>query len=296
MAKTTTIITNVNLNMALDNSVSYARENLVSKIAVVKGIQYNPKKVRITATKAYAAMISEAYAFKTCVYDVDSKSRNNIAYHNAEIEKLINKDTLTPQEEKRLALHIADRARTQAGLRAFTKAQRATVQPILADIASRLYDAYAMRMKDAKGWKAALSAYFESYEMRCDNSLVTFLSDNVGSRVARVKDWHSNMVDNMTPQAFADLFLACLLQLAVDKSMISMKIVESTLDGAKAVLCEDTDKYLYIKGLDATTATIADYRKVLEECGAELPKSDAKKADYVKAYRQAKKVQLFVEY
>lgn len=293
---TTVTVTNVNLDKALETSANYARENLKEKVAIVKGIQYNPKKVKIVVSKAYAEMVSSAYAFKTCVYNVDAKCRANISYYSSEIEKLMDKETRTKQEQASLELAIANRARTQAGLRAFTKAQRATIQPIIDDIASRLYNAYVNRMANPKMWENALTSYFASWEMACDKSLARFLSDNVGSRVARTKDWHATMVDNMATQAFADLFLACLLQLAVDKSIISMRIVESTLDGAKVVPCKETNSYLYIRKVCHETATIADYRRVLEECGATLPKSDAKKADYRKAYNQAKKVMLFVEY
>lgn len=296
----TTTITKINIAKALDNSANFARENLKDKVPYVKGIQYNPKKVKLSVTKAFVETMSQVYAFKSCVYNVDAKSRNNIAYHSTEIEKLIDKDVLTPQEQARLELHKSDRAKTQAGLRHYTKCQKATIQPILDDIATRLYTPYVNRQKDRKGWEKALNDYFASWEMTCDKTVVTFLSDNVGSRLAKVKDWHAFMVDNMVVNAFADLVLACLLQLCIDKSVISMKIVESTLDGAKMVECEETDNFVYIKALSSEVNTIADYVKVLTDVGAEMPKAKdgkaPKKSDYVKAYNAAKRTGLFVEY
>lgn len=293
---TTYTVTNINLEKALANSANFARENLKDKVQYVKGIMYNPKKVKMTVTKAYAEMISKAYAFKSCVYDVDSKCRNNIAYHSDIIDGLMTKDTLTEQEQKRLDLHKAERAKTQAGLRAFIKHEKDTISPILDDIASRLYEPYTQRQIKPQVWADALGKYFESYEMKCDKTVVTFLSDNVGSRMAKTKDWHKCMVDNMVVSQFAELVLACLLQLAIDKSIISMTIVESTLTGASEVPTGEIDDYVYIKALRADVNTTDDYIYVLTQVGATLPKAGAKKADYVKTYNQAKKSGLFVEY
>ena len=293
---TKTVISSINLEKALDNSANFARENLKEKVQYVKGIIYNPKKVKMTVTKAYAETMSQAYAFKSCIYDVDSKCRNNIAYHSAIIDDLASKDSLTEMEQARLALHKAERAKVQAGLRHFNKCQKATIQPIVDDIASRLYTAYTQRQIKPTVWENALNEYFASYEMKCDKTVVKFLSDNVGSRMAKTKDWHACMVDNMVVNQFAELVLACLLQLAIDKSVISATIVESTLKGASEVPTGEIDDYVYIKALRPEVNTIEDYIYVLTQVGAMLPKSDAKKADYVKAYNDSKKSGLFVEY
>jgi len=296
MKKNESVVKAPEMGAVIDSAIRVERENLKNKVQYVKGIQYAPKKVKLVASKAFVEDMSACYAFKAHVYDVDSKYRNNIAYLSAEMAELEGKEELSESEKARYALCKADRAKAQACLHAWNKAEKMAVQPTLDDIASRLYGAYVNRQVNEDGWKSALADYFTSYGMTCDDSVVKYLSDNVGSRLAKTRDWHKCLVDNMVVGQFADLVLALLLQLAVDKSIISGKIVESELKGVEVIMIEEFDDFKTVRRLDSVTATKAEYKAVLETVGAEMPKSGAKKADYVKAYNNAKKAGLFVEY
>lgn len=290
-------ITHIDLNKALDNSKEFARENVHDKVKYQDMVNYAPKKIKLQPTKAFAEMLSQAYAFKACHYDVDSKARNNIAYHTDEIEKLASKDELTKPEKLRMELHMAERAKVQSGLRHYVKTERATIQPILDDIASRLYNPYVNRQVDRKAWDKALADYFASYEVKYDKSVGTFISDNVGSKIAKVRNYHSHFISNWSVNQFAEFVLHCLLQLALDKSMINTKIVQSTLDGAKEEVIGEIYDYVYVKKLDETS-TKEEYAKVLSDIGLKTKtEAMAMTKDELKAeYKKAKKTGLFVEY
>lgn len=284
------------MDAVVNKTISAVRDNLRDKVQYVKGIHYIPKKVKITVSKTFVEEMSQAYAFKSNVYNVDSKYRNNIAYLSNEMARVAEKDEQSDSDKAYYALCASDRAKAQACLHAWTKSEKKTVQPTLDDIASRLYTPYVDRQVNGEGWNNALKEYFASYGMECDSSLVKYLSDNVGSRMAKTRDWSTTLVDNMVVGQFADLILALLLQLCIDKNALSSKIVASTLEGVSLVMIEEFDSFKTIRRLDPMTATKAEYKAVLESVGATMPKSGAKKDEYKKAYNNAKKAGLFVEY
>lgn len=275
--------------------VAQERTYLKEKVQYVKGIKYNPKKVKFAWSKEMMEMLSKAYAYKGHIYDVDSKYRNNIAFLTQEIENIMDKEEKSDEDFARLNELDKERRKSQACLSAFKRGERENVQYIVDDINSRLYEAYCMRQVDENAWIKALSDYFKSFDMACDNSLVKFISDNVGSRVASVKNWHAFMVDNMTVNGFGDLVLSLLLQLAIDKSAFSAKIIESELKGVAKVAIEEFDSFKTVERPNAKT-TKAWYKAVLEEVGGEMPKANDKIDAYRKAYNKAKKARLFVEY
>lgn len=297
---TNTVVTKApELEAVVEASMEQVRKNLKEKVKVVKGIVYNPQKVKTGQFSAqFKADMSKAYAFKLNTYEVDSKYRNNVQYLSSMMSALEKKDSLSKSEQARYELCKADRARSQACLSAWTKMQKKSIQPTLDDIEARLYDAYTERQVDRQGWVAALTRYFASYNMPCSESLVEFINDNIGSRVAKKKDYHKCMVDNHTPSQFSDLFLALMLQLSVDKAQFDMKIIKSTLKGTEEVMIEEFDQFITVKHFNpiGREATIEKYRSILVEVGAELPKSNAKKAEWKEAYEKAKKQGLFVEY
>lgn len=297
MKNEVTVVKAPEMEKVVESTKKVVRANLKEKVAYVKGIVYAPKKIRMgTWSESFKEDMSKAYAFKSNVYDVDSKYRNNIAYLSDQMSELEEKEELTEQEKARYALCKADRAKAQACLHAWTKAQRVAIQPTLDDIASRLYAPYVQRQVNEDGWKKAVYDYLESYDMKCHDTVVKYLSDNVGSRLAKTKDWATCMVDNMVVNQFAELVLALFLQLGIDKAQFDTKIVDKELEGTKLIMMEEFDSFKTIRRLDPMYATVAEYKAVLKEVGAEMPKSTAKKADYVKAYAKAKKQGLFVEY
>lgn len=285
------------LEKVVESTKMKARVMLKEKVSVVKGIQYDHKAVKMgrTWSASFKEVMSKAYAFKSACYDVDSKYRNNVAYLSKEIERISEKSELTDTDLAYLELCLADRARSQACLHAWNKQAKNSVKPILWDIESRLYKAYAYRMVNKEMWWTALKEFMESYEMEFDDSLAVFLDTNIGSRVAKTRDYHACMVDNMTPSQFSELVLALFLQLGVDKAQFSMKIIESTLEGVSAIMIEEFDSFKTIKAVDLDRGTIAQFKAVLEQVGAELPKEKTKK-EYKQAYLVAKKQGLFVEY
>lgn len=282
------------LEKVVDMTISVVRSNLKNKVQYVKGIKYDPKKVKICASKNFVEDMSSAYAFKSNVYNVNSKYRNNIAYLSSEMAKIEEKEEQDDDDKAYYALCASDRAKSQACLHAWNKAKKLTVQSTLDDIASRLYAPYVNRQVNDEGWNNAIKAYFASYGMECDPSLVRYLSDNVGSKVSSVRDWAKSMVDNMSAKAFAELFLALLLQLCVDKSVLSSKIAASTLDGVNLVMIEEFDSFKTVRRVP-DTAKKAEFLAVLEDVGAEIP-SEKTKANLRDAYKKAKKDGLFVEY
>ena len=135
--------------------------------------------------------------------------------------------------------------------------------------------------------------------MQCDKSMVEFFSAFVGARVATTKDWAECMADNQTPSNFAKLMLALMLQLCVDKSLLSLKIAKSELSGETLVEIEEFKDIITVEKPTFKT-TIKEYKKILTKVGAGVPKTEKgkapKKEEYIKAYNKAKKAGLFAEY
>lgn len=277
-----------------DATAKKIRCNIKEKVKMVLGVNYDAKSIKMKVSKTFTEDMSKAYTFKGNVYNVDAKYRNNIAYLSSEMAKVVAKEEISETDKAYYDLCASDRAKAQACLHAWNKAEKKTVQPTLDDIASRLYDAYTLRQVNREGWKSALKGYFASYDMPCDATLVEFINDNLGSKVAKVRNWDKSLVDNMAVQAFAELFLALLLQLCVDKSVLSNKIVASTLDGVKTVMMEEFDSFKTVRRVP-DTAKKAEFLAVLEDVGAEIP-SEKTKANLMDAYKKAKKAGLFVEY
>ena len=263
------------------------------------GIVYNPKQVNMGSSwsKEFKELFSKSYAFKACAYNIDSKYRNNIAYISDELARLNALESLNAQQKAYVNLLLSERLKSQACLRAWNKQQRASLKPVF-DEFKTLYPYYLQRFEHKQEWYNSILEFCNAHNQQCNETLARFIDTCVGSRVAKTKDYHACMVDNLSESAFCSLVLACFLQLGVDKSQFSMKIVKSTLEGVNNILIEEFDEFTTVRALDLEPngATVKDIKRVLVDVGAELPKSGAKRADYVKAYKKAKKAGLFVEY
>lgn len=279
------------------NAITKEQENCVrNKIATIKGLQYDPKKVKMPVNGKINTLFSAYHAVKGKLYEVNSMYSNNIAYLSGEIMGLEDKDELTKAEKARLALCRADLARARACYNFFTKVQEKACTDVYNTVEDYLYNAYVARFDNEQGYRSAIEKYFAQFELKVDKTLVDFLMKNTGSKSAPIKNYCDFMVTNMSAVQFTKLFIDCILQVMIDKSLLSMKIEKSTLDGSGIITIEDFDGIITIRKPE----TVKDYEKAFATLNLPKPKREdgksAKKEDYAKEYRKAKKAGLFAEY
>lgn len=278
----------------LEKAQAQAVESIKSKVAHVKGIKYDAKKIKFVSSKPFTECMSKIYAVKEVVYVADSKYRNNIAYLSDRLDEVSSVEEITEENEKEILAITSDIAKARACFRFFKKKEEGSYNDTLESIET-MYPAYVNRIIEPEKWAETLEDYFKVFGMECDKSVVKFFSDFVGARVATTKDWADCLVDNMTPSNFAKLMLALMLQLCVDKAVLSQKIIKSELDGSELVNIDEFAEMICVPRPTYKT-TKDEYKAVLEAVGAGVPKANAKKEEWVKAYNKAKKAGLFVEY
>ena len=291
MTTTTTTVKAMSLESAKEEIASRETTKIRNKIATIKGIVYNPKKVKFTVTPKIVETFSAYYAVKGELYTVNARYSNNIAYLAADIAKLEEQDELSKAEKARLAMERKEVAESQACYRYFKKVQDNAMTDAFNTIEDVLYNAYVNRFEDGEGWNKAVSDYFTQFDMTCDKTMFAFLDKNMGSKSSNVKNYCDFHVDNMSALAFTKLFLDCILQVMIDKSQLSMKIVKSTLDGSAMARIEELEGVIVV----VKPETVEDYKKAFEKIGLAPLSASCKKADYIKVYNIAKKANLFAE-
>lgn len=286
---------------AFEVATKKAVEDVKKKTKHVVGFEYDPKKVVFLTSQTLTSELSQVFAVRKGIHKVWSSYRNNIVYHMNAINNLLDKDELTEEDKKSLAKHREDVRISQACYGYFKSLEDKKIRPVLDKIADTMYKPYVARVLNPQGYANSVKAFFkDNYDVEVHDSFVKLVTENIGARSMAIKNWDKGFVDNMTPTQYAVLFLDFMLQVALDKSILSCKIIKSTLDGTKLAEIEEFKNYVLAEKWNEDL-TVKYMVGILVKVGAnKLDKKkitvNSLKKDVVKVYKDAQKSGLFVAY
>lgn len=265
-----------------DKTAKKAVENLAKKVKVT-GLQYNPKNIKVVFSKQLVSTLSEYYAVRMELCKVAKVYSNNVTVYTKRLEEfeLVDKPTkeqVKANEENKKAL-----LKSNACFKFFKRKIMKSLTTSYEYLPTNLYETYLNRLTNEKEWFDCLRQINDS------ETLVKLIDKVVGSKSATSTKRDITQVDNLGEKPMCQLVLDTLCQVALDKSVLSKKVVVNTIT-------EDINEIEEFKDIAVVEkpTTVKGYKETLINNGIEVTGLKTKE-NFIKAYKKAISNGIFVE-
>lgn len=259
-----------------------AVENLDKKVKVT-GLQYNPKNIKVVFDKKLVSTLSEYYAVRMELCGVAKIYSNNVTIYNQRLEEfeLLEKPTkeqVKANEENKKAL-----LKSNACFKFFKRKIMKSLKASYESLPTNLYETYLNRFNHEKEWFDCLK------EINDSESLVKLIDKVVGAKSATSTKRDVTQIDNLGEKPMCQLVLDTLCQVALDKAVLSKKVIVNTITED---VC-DIEEFKEIVVVERPT-TIKGFKEILVDNGIEISGLKTKE-NFIKAYKKAISNGIFVE-
>lgn len=222
---------NMKTNQALTQDKNQKVQNAKEKKAVLKGIAYNAANLKFNAVDDLKAVLSQVYATMDKVHEMYERTSKELTFIQKDIDDIKGKEELEKADIEKIDELESQKNKWRALLKAYTKVTLQNRKEILDIIEEETYSAYKCRFDDESGFYTSIyTCIYNHYGQKLDDTVLRFIGQNVGSQLANVKNWGTSLINDTKGQQYACMVLYCLIQVAIDKKQLNMKIIDKTFD------------------------------------------------------------------
>lgn len=238
MKKTNTTNVNTTVNQTneskatqiLNETKEQKQKELKIKKPVLNKVKYDASLLKFNATQDFKEMLTKIYATMVDAYGVHEKVVKQIVILDDKKSKITCKTELTDDDYTVIENIESEKSKLRKLADAYKKNETAIQSSVINALIKTTYDTYKNRFDDGKGFFKALNAWAKTYGQNLDNTVLSFIDKNVGSKPASIATWGDGLLDNTSDGVYALTVLYCLMQVAIDKNQMSMKLIEKSFD------------------------------------------------------------------